>query len=149
VKATSSSWKLIPFNDGVPLEYHAVFNSDEFSKLEAGVIPKAMEDKWFIYYEEPFLFFHRSWTGAPVYRLTIEKTPDGARIMESLLATQWIKRKETDLGYEAKLIEFLVSNLLLGQDIPFPLPEYARGYEPGAYQHNIAGTGYREMPVKP
>lgn len=41
-----------------------------------------MEDKWFIYYEEPHLFLHRSWTGQPVYKLTLKDLLDGAEVTE-------------------------------------------------------------------
>ena len=37
--------------------------------IKKGVIPKAMEDKWFIYYDtsENKLYLHRSWTGFLMY----------------------------------------------------------------------------------
>jgi len=68
-RATSTSWQRIPFKDGVVLPYAAEFDSVEFSRVRDGLIPWAMEDKWFVYFEEPHLFLHRSWTGQPVYRL--------------------------------------------------------------------------------
>jgi hypothetical protein len=65
----------MPFKEGVRLPYQAAFDRVEFARLRAGLIPQQMEDKWFIYYEEPHLFLHRSWTGAPVYRLTLNSVP--------------------------------------------------------------------------
>ena len=32
-------------------------------QIRAGHIPEMMEDKWFIYWQDDRLFFHRSWTG--------------------------------------------------------------------------------------
>jgi hypothetical protein len=43
-----------------------------------------MEDKWFIYYDEPHLFLHRSWSGQPVYRLAITQGDKGFEVAESL-----------------------------------------------------------------
>src|SRR5215472_10376644 len=82
--ASSTSWKRIPFSDGVPLPYRAAFDADQFARLKAGLIPRAMEDKWFVYYEEPHLFLHRSWTGLAVYRLTLKNMENGAGVMEAL-----------------------------------------------------------------
>src|SRR6516225_2854778 len=99
-----------------------------------------MEDKWFIYYEEPHLFLHRSWTGLPVYRLTLKNVSDGAEVPEALRSTDHVSRLSPD--YEAEIVDFLVSNLLLGKTKPFPV---IRGLttSPGLFQH-IAGTGFPE-----
>ena len=69
--ASSTSWKHEPFKEVVPIPYQAAFDGKQFAKLKEGLIPEQMEDKWFIYYEEPNLFIHRSWTGQPVYRLRL------------------------------------------------------------------------------
>ena len=68
---TGTSWRRIPFASGHPVPYHAAFSPEEVNRLEAGLRPREMEDKWFIYFEEPCLYLHRSWTGQPVYRLKL------------------------------------------------------------------------------
>ena len=35
--------------------------------IRQGMIPEVMEDKWFIYWKDDALFFHRSWTGFCIY----------------------------------------------------------------------------------
>ena len=82
--ASGSSWKRKPFKDGLPLPYQATFDSEQFARLKEGLIPREMEDKWFIYYEEPHLFLHRSWTGQPVYRLKLRAVSNGAEVIETL-----------------------------------------------------------------
>jgi hypothetical protein len=47
------------------------FTEEEYAKLQKGLIPTAMEDKWFIYCENDCLHFHRSWTGEEWYRAQI------------------------------------------------------------------------------
>lgn len=123
--ASSTSWKCEPFNQGVPLPYQAIFDSGQFAQIKEGFVPKGMDDRWFIYYEEPHLFLHRSWTGIPVYRLKLEHCANGAQVTESLLsidlanvANQAIPQEE--LNYLAALVDFLVSTLLLHQRKPFP-----------------------------
>jgi hypothetical protein len=64
MQASQTSWKCEPFNEGVPIPYQAAFDSGQFARLKEGLVPQQMEDKWFIYYEEPYLFLHRSWTAS-------------------------------------------------------------------------------------
>ena len=84
MQASSTSWKRKPFNEGVPLRFQAAFDNGQFARLREGLVPREMEDKWFIYYEEPHLFLHRSWTGEPVYRLTLSSGQEGAEVTEAL-----------------------------------------------------------------
>ena len=53
------------------------FTEEEYAKLQKGLIPTAMEDKWFIYCENDCLHFHRSWTGEEWYRAQIIEEDDG------------------------------------------------------------------------
>ena len=39
------------------------FSTEEIQCMRSGLIPAVMEDKWFIYWQDDTLFFHRSWTG--------------------------------------------------------------------------------------
>lgn len=110
-----------------------------------------MEDKWFIYYEEPHLFLHRSWTGEPVYRLTFSSRPEGAEVKEALwskhLADASTPTQNAD--YQVRLLDFLLSSLLLGQPKPFPLPTGLKELKKGVFQHVVAGTGYPESSPTP
>ena len=45
-----------------------VFSPQDMDRIRRGVVPEAMEDKWFIYWKEGMLFFQRSWTGFCIYR---------------------------------------------------------------------------------
>src|SRR5262249_61512865 len=62
--ATRSDWKTQPMpaeNERIALERD--YSIEEFDRLRAGLVPQEMEDRWFIYFEDPWLFLHRSWTG--------------------------------------------------------------------------------------
>ena len=151
MKATESSWKRLPFGDLSPLSYTASFDEQQFVRLQQRLIPEAMEDKWFVYYEQPHLFFHRSWTGQPVYRITLAPEGAGARASESGWSKDLAAAENADLEYQSQLLDFLVSNLLLGQAKPFPRPKGLKEKMPGVFQHHVSGTGYRETaePRKP
>jgi hypothetical protein len=67
--ADKDSWKREPFTGGLPIPFQATFSPTELSRLRKGLIPKSMDDKWFIYFESPYLYLHRSWTGKLIYRV--------------------------------------------------------------------------------
>ena len=126
--ASATSWKHEPFAEGIPLPYQAAYDSEQFARLKMGFIPKEMEDKWFVYYDEPHLFFHRSWTGQPVYRLRLIRVPNGAEVTEALWAkdladhsSNWDLAASPDWysEFQVRLLDVVVSNLLLGQSKPF------------------------------
>ena len=141
--ARRDSWTTEAFGEVEPIPYRASLCAEEFERVKAGLIPEQMEDKWFIYYEEPSLFLHRSWTGNPRYRIDWEPHEGGARVRQACRAVG--KSPMSDSEYEAKLLGFLVSNLLLGRREPFPVPREEPN--PDVYQHVVAGTGYPSVPV--
>lgn len=145
VTANAKSWQRKPFKAGVPLDFPATFSAQEFAHLRRGLIPQAMEDKWFVYYDQPYLYFHRSWTGLPAYRLALAQEGEGARVTEALWTTDLAATEGADLAYESSLLDFLIANLLLGQAKPFPVPAGLEQKIPGVLQHHMAGTGYREI----
>jgi hypothetical protein len=147
--ATPDDWKHLAFGEVRPIPYRADFSASEFEQLKQGLVPERMEDKWFIYFDDPFLCFHRSWTGDAVYRLKLQAAEDGCRALDAECGIDGLE--EIDAAYDAELLDFLISNLLLGQAKPFPIPAGLNEKIPGVYQHAIAGTGYREKraPAKP
>lgn len=144
-KANSSSWKNTPFIEGISLDYHPAFSTDQFNKLILGLVPQQMEDKWFIFYEEPFLYFHRSWTGDPVYKVCLKNKQNSVQVTEALWEKKYSEQKDADPLYQAALLDFIVSNLLLGMNKPFPMPNKVQQSQAGVYQHHVAGTGYKEI----
>lgn len=146
--AKKSSWKNEEFGETVKLAFACKYSEAEFRLIEKGLIPQEMEDKWFIYFDEPFLYLHRSWTGLPVYKLKIVKTNDLYSVQEAHYSKSLVN-KDTNLVYESELLDFLVSNFLLGNHKPFPKPINIQEQMPGAYQHGISGTGYKEKIFKP
>jgi hypothetical protein len=124
VTATKDSWKREAFTVGRPIPYQGTFSRQEFEKIREGLIPKVMEDKWFIYFEEPYLFLHRSWTGKPVYRVTLAASDNGAAVAEALCVSDVLE--EVGPAYKAELLDFLISNLLLRKAKPFPMPVDAK-----------------------
>lgn len=141
--ATRSSWQRKPFEETVEIRYEDRFSPEEFEKLKKGLIPAAMEDKWFIYFDGDQLFLHRSWTGSGVYRVILKQEEDGGgEVLSAHYAAEF--REESELEYGAALLAFLIGNLLLDRGLPFPKPAGVTEPAPGVFQHGMTGTGYPE-----
>jgi hypothetical protein len=68
-------------------------------------------------------------------------------VTEVLASVDFAPHAGADVTYHAKSLDFFVSNLLLGESKPFPLPQgYLEKGRPGVFQHGISGTGYKEEP---
>ena len=140
--ATRDSWKSQSFGYGLPIPYNRRFSASEFAKLRAGLVPQTMDDKWFVYYAEPHLFFHRSWGGQGIYRVSLKTDGDAVVVKEALCAEHVLQNSRP--GYEAALLDFLIGNLLLGEAKDFPMPPSRRFTASGLLQHVIAGTSRPE-----
>jgi len=143
--AKPGDWKCLPFDEMRGLPYHASFSPDQYEKISRGVVPQAMEDKWFIYLDDEVLCFHRSWTGQPVYRIKFQEV-DGRHTVTEALCSRAIL-ETSDAHYQSELLDFLIRNLMLGESRPFPKPEGTSEPLPGVYQHAVSGTGYKERIV--
>jgi hypothetical protein len=151
-RATRTSWKTLPTPaQREPLEFAADFSNAETELLVMGLIPKGMEDKWFVYFEGPanrhgWLLFHRSWTGACIYGLQLEGSPAGARVIDSWVSRDPTQYKGADVDYDRKLLRFLIDAFLLHLPAVFPMPAGVESTPPGLYQHSVVGRAYPESP---
>jgi ADP-ribosyl-[dinitrogen reductase] hydrolase len=62
-----------------------LYSPEQFEEIRMGLYPLEMEDKWFVYFEEPWLYFHRSWTGMLLYQVRFEPAEGGRRAVELLV----------------------------------------------------------------
>ena len=114
--ATRDSWKTIEPDEGlVEFDYSDEFSTSDYEIIKKGLVPEAMEDKWFIYYEHPLLFFHRSWTGDLVYRVTLESDEDTVRVSRAELSLKY-----SDNPVHVKMMQWVFRGVLLQQNIEFP-----------------------------
>jgi hypothetical protein len=130
------------------LEFEMTFSPEEYERLSLGHIPRDMDDKWFIFLEAGWLNLHRSWTGTCVYQCRVEADGANYKVAETWANRDPAQYKETNDRYDCALLAFLINNLLLGKHMPFPVPGNLPPNAPqGAFQHSVAGTGYRETVV--
>jgi hypothetical protein len=146
--ATSSSWKtLAPPERKEQLQFEAFFNDEEAAQMMEGLIPGSMEDKWFVYFSDGWLNFHRSWTGALIYSLRLDGSPAGVRVVDSWVNREPEQYKATDIEYDRKLLHFLIDALLLKKNAVFPMPASTEAAASGVVQHSYVGRAYPEAPA--
>ena len=114
--ATRNSWKNIPMDEPKRIEMTLVFNEEEYENLKRGFVPMQMEDKWFIYFEDDWLHFHRSWTGHEVYKAKVEHTGGEHIIKEFWAERNPEKNKNEDDEKDIENLYFLIGAALLGID---------------------------------
>ncbi len=101
-----SDWKTMPIPvEKVDLGYQKVFRAADVKKIMSGYKPHDMEDKWFIYYEDSWVYFVRSWTGYHIFGFELAVSPDGsARVVAS-----WANRNPDE--YQSKSKENDIQNI--------------------------------------
>lgn len=52
----------------------------EYRSLIDGFRPQEMEERWFMYVEEDWIYLHRSWTGFCIFKAKLENRMDGYTI---------------------------------------------------------------------
>jgi hypothetical protein len=89
-------------------------------RIVRGIIPEQMEDKWFVYYDQGILNFHRSWTGYCVYRLHTDDNGRELNFNQAEVNRDPEQYQETDDDADARMIPYLIDTLLLGRPAQFP-----------------------------
>ena len=89
-------------------------------RIHWGVVPETMEDKWFIYWTEGALYFHRSWTGFCIYVVHFAAEGDVWRMLLADVNRDPRQYEETDTDRDARLIASLIDVLLLHRHVAFP-----------------------------
>jgi hypothetical protein len=146
--ATRSSWKTLASpKDREPLLFEATFSGEEYEVIRNGIIPKAMEDKWFIFLEGDSLHFHRSWTGAEIYCIRLQHEEDQWRVSDSWVNRDPEQYKGSDLAYDRELLQFIIDGLILRKSgTRFPVPPGSGAAPKGVVQHQLVGRGFPEKP---
>jgi ADP-ribosyl-[dinitrogen reductase] hydrolase len=120
--ASPGDWKALPMPArSATITLDRRFTPAELDLIRTGVVPEEMEDKWFVYWRDDQLHFHRSWTGFCVY--VVDFDTDEGRMVRALVNRDPDQYSQTDDQLDAELIAYLIDVLLLGRAAPFPSNE--------------------------
>lgn len=96
------------------------FSDDEILLIQRGFLPEKMEDKWFIYWQDDTLFFHRSWTGYCIYVAHFQCIEGEWRLIGAEANRNPEQYHLSSDHQEAKMIDYLIDLLLLRRVASFP-----------------------------
>jgi hypothetical protein len=94
------------------LDLDITLSAEQYEAAQKGLIPNAMEDKWFIYFEDGWLNFHRSWTGYCIYRLRFEPQGDSYTVAEAWVNQDPSQYGNLDDSYDVYLVRSLIDRVL-------------------------------------
>ena len=109
---TPSDWKTEIMPEETESFYSGrVLMPHEYKKLMVGLKPNSMEDKWFVYYQEQKIYFHRSWTGHCIFITEVEDS-DSIRLGKVIAnnnSNQFgLKDLEAKKDMFNKLVDYLI-----------------------------------------
>ncbi|MFN6528848.1 hypothetical protein [Nostoc sp. ChiSLP03a] len=103
-----------------------VYSQEEFDRIAAGVIPEQMEDKWFIFYEAPWLYLHRSWTGFCIFKVRFEVVAETVKIAKVQVNRELAQYSNTDDERDASMLAILLDSRS-ERDVPNQMLNWIKG----------------------
>lgn len=108
-QATRASWKTLPPPERrEPLMMSGTFSGASGDRMRCGHVPVDMDDRWFIYFEDGWLHFHRSWTGAHIFAVSLEGSPAGVRVVDGWASRDTEHYRSSDIEHDRRTIIGLV-----------------------------------------
>jgi hypothetical protein len=112
--ASRSSWKTLPPpSERAALELPLMFSDEEGERIRQGYVPKNMDDKWFIFFENGWLYFHRSWTGHCIYGVRLDGSPNGVRVVEAWVNHNKEQYNSPGVETDLRMVQQLFATRLL------------------------------------
>lgn len=88
--ATKDSWDIKPLPEQrARLPLTLSLTPAQFKRVKLGTIPGSMEDRWFGYFEDGWLYLHRSWSGFGIFGVRFEK-----KGRDHVAAEAWVSREK-------------------------------------------------------
>lgn len=141
--ATRESWTTHPMpEEHARLRASWTFTRKEFERIKRGLIPEQMEDKWFIYYEDGWLHFHRSWTGYCIFQVAFNELDDLIEVSRILVSRDLEQYRESSDEYDLMLLKYMIDSFLLGKVMEFPYKEdFDSEVTAALHRHHLVGRG--------
>jgi len=116
-------WKTNEFSKAQIIKVILPITESQYAKIRFGLLPLQMEDKWFVYFNDGRIHFHRSWTGDKVYEAKVEKL-DSQYVIKEILVERDVKLYScTDDIKDFRSFLFILGRGILGMNIEPPIDE--------------------------
>lgn len=140
LRATANSWKIKPMpSRHRRLLIEGSYATDEMRRIELGYIPAEQQDKWFVYFDEEWLHFHRSWTGTCIFQLHLTAGEACFQADTLVINQDPSEYKMDDDAYNLSLVAYLVDHLLLGRFAQLPFPGKMTEQDQTRHQQHVMG----------
>jgi hypothetical protein len=97
----------------VQILFERSFTQQEFLRVSQGFLAESMDDRWNIFFKDPWLSVVRSWTGFCIYKAWIERNGAEYKVAKVLINRDRRQYGDVDTREEAKLLSFLIDETLL------------------------------------
>jgi len=114
-------WKTEEFVKPKAIKIELHLTETQFARIRFGRLPEEMEDKWFVYFDNNKLYFHRSWTGFKIFEAIINKSESGYIISEFIVERDGDRYTNIDDGEDIRSLYFLIGRGLLGLNVDLPI----------------------------
>ncbi len=112
--AKPTDWRTVPLpsqRKTIPLA--RTFSPEEMEIICRGAIPEEMEDRWFVYWKDNHLFFHRSWTGFCVFIVHfVEENGCYYKMVDAEVNRNREQYNNIDDEHDKKCISSLIDDML-------------------------------------
>ena len=111
--AKHSDWQNTPMPEQhASFSLERTFSLEQMRRLQNGLVPEQMEDKWFIYFDDNTLYFHRSWTGFCIYAMHFVERDGQFAITSVDVSRDPEQYKSTDIVEDTSMLNTLIDILL-------------------------------------
>ena len=97
----------------IQIPFERSFTRQEFLRLSQGLLAQCMDDRWNIFFKDPWLTVARVWTGFCIYRVRIEKNGAEYKVAKVLVNRDRRQYGGDDARREAELLSLLIDGMLL------------------------------------
>lgn len=123
------------------LELDGVFTIEDYQQLMKGFTSTDSNEKWLIYFQNDWLYFHRASTGACIFALNIilDKKETHYIAPIALVNRDPAQYVLTDSEYDVHLIGYLIDRYLFKRSPTFPFPKNLHQKHRDAFQKSLVG----------
>ena len=113
--AKPTDWKTTPMPlKRVHISLDKTFSKEEIEYLKIGFIPKDMDHRWFMYWQDNSLYLHRSWVGVCIYVVNFTLKDDVYKATNIIVNRDPLEYSliddDKDRSTTLKLIKMLIVN---------------------------------------
>lgn len=103
---TKEDWEIFPMpKKNIKFKIKRKFSEEDVKRLKKGHCPMEMEDRWFYYYEDGKVYYHRSWSGNCIYIVELNLKSSTHTVTVNRDETQY---SNTDINEDMETIDYLL-----------------------------------------